>query len=105
MLKSCRKDLEEKPMSGHSKWHSIKHKKAAADSKRGKIFTKIIRELSIAARTGGGDIDKNPRLRKAVADGLGSGIIGFGGEEKKAVERLLELPMTPERIKAALAAT
>lgn len=55
-------------MSGHSKWHSIKHKKAAADAKRGKLFTKIIRELSIAARTGGGDPDANPRLRKAVAD-------------------------------------
>jgi YebC/PmpR family DNA-binding regulatory protein len=55
-------------MSGHSKWHSIKQKKAAADSKRGKIFTKIIRELSVAARAGGGDPDANPRLRKAVAD-------------------------------------
>lgn len=55
-------------MSGHSKWHSIKHKKAAADSKRGKQFTKIIRELSVSARTGGGDPDANPRLRKAIAD-------------------------------------
>jgi len=55
-------------MSGHSKWHSIKHKKAAADAKRGKIFTKIIRELSVAARAGGGDPDANPRLRKAMAD-------------------------------------
>jgi YebC/PmpR family DNA-binding regulatory protein len=55
-------------MSGHSKWHSIKHKKAAADSKRGKIFTKIIRELSVAARAGGGDPDTNSRLRKAVSD-------------------------------------
>jgi len=55
-------------MSGHSKWHSIKHKKAAADAKRGKIFTKLIREISIAARAGGGDPDKNPRLRKAVND-------------------------------------
>jgi YebC/PmpR family DNA-binding regulatory protein len=55
-------------MSGHSKWHSIKHKKAAADAKRGKIFTKIIRELSVAARMGGGDPDANPRLRKAVSD-------------------------------------
>ena len=55
-------------MSGHSKWHSIKHKKAAADAKRGKIFTKIIRELAVAARIGGGDPDTNPRLRKAVAD-------------------------------------
>jgi YebC/PmpR family DNA-binding regulatory protein len=55
-------------MSGHSKWHSIKHKKAAADSKRGKIFTKIIRELSVAARAGGGDPDTNARLRKAITD-------------------------------------
>ena len=58
-------------MSGHSKWHSIKHKKAAADAKRGKIFTKIIRELSVAARLGGGDPDVNPRLRKAVSDAKG----------------------------------
>ena len=55
-------------MSGHSKWHSIKHKKAAQDAKRGKIFTKIIRELAVAARMGGGDPDANPRLRKAVSD-------------------------------------
>jgi len=54
-------------MSGHSKWHSIKHKKAAADSKRGKIFTKLIKEMSVAARIGGGDADSNPRLRTAVA--------------------------------------
>ncbi|MBN1222348.1 MAG: YebC/PmpR family DNA-binding transcriptional regulator [Candidatus Aminicenantes bacterium] len=55
-------------MSGHSKWNSIKHKKAATDAKRGKIFTKIIRELAVAARMGGGDPDANPRLRKAVSD-------------------------------------
>ncbi|MBM3294755.1 MAG: YebC/PmpR family DNA-binding transcriptional regulator [Candidatus Aminicenantes bacterium] len=55
-------------MSGHSKWHSIKHKKGAADAKRGKIFTKIIREIAVAARNGGGDADKNPRLRKAIQD-------------------------------------
>ncbi len=55
-------------MSGHSKWHSIKYKKAAQDAKRGKIFTKIIRELSVAARIGGGDQDTNPRLRKAITD-------------------------------------
>jgi YebC/PmpR family DNA-binding regulatory protein len=55
-------------MSGHSKWHSIKHKKAAQDAKRGKIFTKIIRELAVAARIGGGDADANPRLRKAVSE-------------------------------------
>lgn len=53
-------------MSGHSKWASIKHKKGATDAKRGKIFTKIIKEISIAARMGGGDIDANPRLRTAV---------------------------------------
>jgi YebC/PmpR family DNA-binding regulatory protein len=53
-------------MSGHSKWHSIKHKKGALDAKRGKVFTKIIREISIAARLGGGDPGANPRLRTAV---------------------------------------
>jgi YebC/PmpR family DNA-binding regulatory protein len=53
-------------MSGHSKWHSIKHKKGALDAKRGKLFTKIIREMTIAARIGGGDPDANPRLRTAV---------------------------------------
>ena len=55
-------------MSGHSKWHSIKHKKAAADAKRGKIFTRLIKEISMAARLGGGDPDANARLRKAVSD-------------------------------------
>jgi YebC/PmpR family DNA-binding regulatory protein len=54
-------------MSGHSKWATIKHKKAATDARRGKIFTKIIRELSIAARTSGGDPNTNPRLRTAIA--------------------------------------
>lgn len=53
-------------MSGHNKWASIKHKKAAADSKRGKIFTKIIREITMAAKTGGGDPGTNPRLRTAI---------------------------------------
>ncbi len=53
-------------MSGHSKWATIKHKKAATDAKRGRIFTKIIREISIAARVGGGDPDTNPRLRTAI---------------------------------------
>lgn len=55
-------------MSGHSKWHSIKYKKAAQDAKRGKLFTKIIRELAIAARLAGGDPNTNPRLRKSIAD-------------------------------------
>jgi len=55
-------------MSGHSKWATIKHKKAATDAKRGKAFTRIIKEIMIAARGGGGDVDMNPRLRKAVTD-------------------------------------
>jgi YebC/PmpR family DNA-binding regulatory protein len=55
-------------MSGHSKWASIKHKKAATDAKRGKIFTRLIREISMAARSGGGDPDKNASLRKAIND-------------------------------------
>ena len=55
-------------MSGHSKWHSIKHKKGAADAKRGKIFTRLIKELTIAARGGGGDPDMNPRLRTIIAE-------------------------------------
>ena len=53
-------------MSGHSKWSSIKHKKAATDAKRGKIFTRVIKEITVAARMGGGDIEANPRLRTAV---------------------------------------
>ena len=53
-------------MSGHSKWHSIRHKKAREDAKRGKVFTKLIRELTISARIGGGDPAMNPRLRTAV---------------------------------------
>jgi len=55
-------------MSGHSKWHSIKHKKGALDAKRGKLFTKFIKEITVAARTGGGDPDANARLRKAISD-------------------------------------
>jgi YebC/PmpR family DNA-binding regulatory protein len=55
-------------MSGHSKWHTIKHKKGAADAKRGKIFTRIIKELTVAARNGGGDPDTNPRLRTIIAE-------------------------------------
>jgi YebC/PmpR family DNA-binding regulatory protein len=55
-------------MSGHSKWHTIKHKKGAADAKRGKVFTRIIKELTVAARAGGGDPDANPRLRTIVAE-------------------------------------
>ena len=53
-------------MSGHSKWSTIKHRKGAADAKRGKIFTKLIKELTVAARIGGGDLEGNPRLRAAL---------------------------------------
>jgi YebC/PmpR family DNA-binding regulatory protein len=59
-------------MSGHSKWHSIKHKKGAADAKRGKIFTRLIKELTVAARAGGGDPDMNPRLRTIIAEAKSS---------------------------------
>ena len=55
-------------MSGHSKWSTIKHKKGAADAKRGKVFTRIIKEMTVAARMGGGDVNANPRLRAAVAE-------------------------------------
>jgi transcriptional/translational regulatory protein YebC/TACO1 len=56
-------------MSGHSKWATIKHKKAATDARRGKIFTKLIREITIAARIGGSDAESNPRLRSAILAG------------------------------------
>ncbi|OUW80157.1 MAG: YebC/PmpR family DNA-binding transcriptional regulator [bacterium TMED217] len=55
-------------MAGHSKWANIRHRKGAQDSKRGKIFTKIIKEITVSARLGGGDQDSNPRLRKAVSN-------------------------------------
>ncbi len=58
-------------MSGHSKWHTIKHKKGALDAKRGKIFTKLIKEITVASRLGGSDADANARLRKAVLDAKG----------------------------------
>ena len=57
-------------MAGHSKWANIKHKKAKTDAKRGKLWTKLIREITVAARLGGGSIDDNPRLRAAVDNGL-----------------------------------
>ena len=59
-------------MSGHSKWATIKHAKGAADAKRGKIFTKLIKEISIAARMGGGDADANPKLRSAIIKARGA---------------------------------
>lgn len=85
-------------MSGHSKWSTIKRKKGAADAKRGKIFTKLIREIATAARIGGGDADANPRLRLAIdkaraanmpKDNIERGILkGTGGGEGEAYEEV-----------------
>jgi len=72
-------------MSGHSKWSSIKHKKAATDAKKGKIFTRFIRELTIAARSGGGDPESNSRLRHAVE---GAKAVNMPSDNiKKAIQR------------------
>ena len=61
-------------MSGHSKWSTIKHKKAANDSRRGKLFSKLIKEITAAARMGGGDVDMNPRLRTAITTARSSNL-------------------------------
>ena len=86
-------------MAGHSKWANIKHRKAAQDKKRGKLYTTIIREVTVAARLSGGDIDANPRLRAAVDKALGSNMPkdtieraikrGVGGGEGSDVEELV----------------
>jgi YebC/PmpR family DNA-binding regulatory protein len=86
-------------MSGHSKWSTIKRKKGAADAKRGKIFTKLIREIATAARLGGGDPDSNPRLRLAAdkaraanmpKDNIARAIQkGVGGGEGDAFEEVV----------------
>ena len=72
-------------MSGHSKWHTIKHKKGALDAKRGKMFTRIIKELTVAARNGGGDPDSNPRLRTVIAEAKSVNM--HGDNIKKAIHR------------------
>ncbi len=72
-------------MSGHSKWATIKHKKGALDAKRGKIFTRLIKEIAMAAKAGGGDADKNPRLRKAVQDAKAENIPA--DNIKRAIQR------------------
>ena len=61
-------------MAGHSKWANIRHRKGAQDKKRAKIFTKLIKEITIASRLGGGDISSNPRLRKAVSNAKSSNL-------------------------------
>ncbi len=72
-------------MSGHSKWATIKHKKGALDAKRGKIFTRLIKEISMAAKAGGGDPEKNPRLRGAVQAAKAENMPG--DNIKKAIQR------------------
>ncbi len=72
-------------MSGHSRWAGIKHKKGALDAKRGKVFTRIVRELTIAAKTGGGLPDNNPRLRKAIEDAKAANMPS--DNVKKAIQR------------------
>jgi YebC/PmpR family DNA-binding regulatory protein len=85
-------------MAGHSKWANIKHRKAAQDAKKGKIFTRLIREITIAARTGGAEVANNPRLRAAVHDALDANMTrdtvdraikrGVGGDEGTQVEEI-----------------
>jgi YebC/PmpR family DNA-binding regulatory protein len=72
-------------MSGHSKWATIKHKKGALDAKRGKIFTRLIKEISIAAKNGGGDPDSNPRLRTAILAAKGENMPA--DNIKRAIQR------------------
>jgi len=86
-------------MAGHSKWANIKHRKAAQDKKRGKLYTKLIREITVAARMGGGDVNDNPRLRAAVDKALGANMPkdtidratqrGAGGVDGSDVEELV----------------
>jgi YebC/PmpR family DNA-binding regulatory protein len=86
-------------MAGHSKWANIKHRKAAQDAKRGKLWTKLIREITVSARLGGGDPADNPRLRAAVDKGLGANMPkdtieraiarGAGGQDDSNVEELV----------------
>ncbi len=71
-------------MAGHSKWANIKHRKAAQDAKRGKVFTKLIRELTVAAKEGGGSVEDNPRLRTAVDKALGANM------KKDTIEKAIQ---------------
>jgi len=86
-------------MAGHSKWANIKHRKAAQDAKRGKVFTKFIREITVAARMGGGEVDDNPRLRIVVDKALGANMTkdtieraikrGAGGDDAGNMDELV----------------
>ena len=79
-------------MAGHSKWANIKHRKAAQDAKRGKVFTKLIRELVIAAKQGGPAVEDNPRLRAAVDKALGANMTAIPSTGQLRAARA---PMTP----------
>lgn len=86
-------------MAGHSKWANIQHRKKAQDSKRGKLFTKLIREITVAARMGGGDADSNPRLRAAIDKALTANMTrdtveravkrGVGGDDTSNLEEIV----------------
>jgi YebC/PmpR family DNA-binding regulatory protein len=85
-------------MAGHSKWKNIRHRKGVQDAKRGKIFTKYIREITVAARTGGGDVNSNPRLRTVIQKALGENMTrdvidraikrGLGAEDGSQLEEI-----------------
>ena len=95
-------------MAGHSKWANIKHRKARQDAKRGAVFTKVIRELTVAAKEGGGVVEDNPRLRlayeKALSANMGKDTInraiqrGAGGQEGQNLEEVIYEGYGPEGI-------
>jgi YebC/PmpR family DNA-binding regulatory protein len=101
-------------MSGHSKWSSIKHKKAAADAKRGKVWTKLIREITVAAKRGGGDPGANPRLRLAMDKARASNVPnetvqraiakGAGGAEADSYEEVIYEGYGPARVAVVIEA-
>ena len=96
-------------MAGHSKWANIKHRKAAQDAKRGKLWTKLIREIVISARLGGADPADNPRLRAAIDKGLGGNMPkdtieraiarGAGGQDGDNVEELVYEGYAPRHVR------
>ena len=89
-------------MAGHSKWANIKHRKAGQDAKRGKVFTKIIRELTVAAKMGGGNVADNPRLRAVVDKALGANMTrdtvdrAIGGNHQRCLVRCGGLTATSQ---------
>ena len=88
-------------MSGHSKWATIKHKKGAADAKRGKLFAKLIRQVEVAAREGGGDPDSNPTLRTSSGN---SSATGTAAGSTRSTRRVPEVTVTFTRPEALVGA-